>query len=223
MTGRARGRPPRISREQIVAAARRVGPGALTMQAVADALGVTRKALHYYVGHREGLLTLVMLDLFEREVGSVELPAGDDWRAVLRAYAIAFRDGLIQVGIATDFTQLRGIGASAALALADRVLDALLTAGLDPDAARLGLTAASNIAQSAAQSVAGQTASGIHRHRAETGAALQREPDGAFPALRAVLAAAESQRPDAETQFDFELGAVIAGLEQVLVRSSASR
>jgi AcrR family transcriptional regulator len=222
MSERARGRPPRISKEQIVAAAHSLSPGALTMQGVSDALGVTRKALHYYVGDREGLLTLVTLDLFEREVGKVELPAGDDWRAVLRAYAIAFRDGLIQVGTATEFTQLRGIGASAALALADRVLDALLAAGLDPDAARLGLTAASNIAQSAAQGVAGQTPSGAHRHRAETSAALQQEPDDTFPALRTVLAAAESQRHDAETQFDFELGAVIAELERLLVRTSAS-
>jgi AcrR family transcriptional regulator len=222
MSERARGRPARISKELIVAAAHSLSLGALTMQGVADALGVTRKALHYYVGDREGLLTLVTLDLFEREVGKVELPAGDDWRAVLRAYAIAFRDGLIQVGTATEFTQLRGIGASAALALADRVLDALLGAGLDPDAARLGLTAASNIAQSAAQGIAGQTPSGAHRHRAETSAALLQEPDDTFPALRTVLAAAESQRHDAETQFDFELGAVIAELERLLVRTSAS-
>jgi AcrR family transcriptional regulator len=194
------------------------------MQAVADALGVTRKALHYYVGDREGLLTLVVLDLFELEVGGVELPTDGDWRAVLRAYAIAFRDGLIQVGVATDFTRLRGIGAAAALALADRVLDVLLTAGLDPDSARHGLTAASNIAQSAAHSVAAQTASGAHHHRAETSAALQNEPDDTYPALRAVLASVESECHDAQTQFDFELDLVIAGLERILegVRSSGS-
>lgn len=216
MSGRTRGRPPRISREQIVAAARSVAAGGLTMQAVADALGVTRKALHYYVGDREGLLTLVVLDLFEREVGGVELPVDEDWRAVLRAYAIAFRDGLIQVGVATDFTQLRGIGASAALALADRVLDALLSAGLSPDAARHGLTAASNIAQSAAHSVAAQTDSGMHRHRAETSAALQREPQDTYPALRTVLSSAATAGPDADSQFEFELNLVIAGLERLL-------
>jgi AcrR family transcriptional regulator len=213
---RTRGRPPRISREQIVAAARSVSAGDLTMQAVADALGVSRKALHYYVGDREGLLTLVVLDLFERELDRVELPVDDDWRKVLRAYTVAFRDGLIQVGVATDFTQLRGIGASAALALADRVLDALLTAGLDPDNARFGLTAASNIAQSAAQTVGAQTASGVHRHRAQTSAALQLEPQDTYPALRRVLASAEPQAHDAQSQFDFELDLVIAGLERIL-------
>jgi TetR/AcrR family transcriptional regulator, tetracycline repressor protein len=184
------------------------------MQAVADALGVSRKALHYYVGDREGLLTLVVLDHFERELDRVELPWDDDWRAVLRAYAIAFRDGLVQVGVATDFTGLRGIGASAALALADRVLDALLNAGFSADTARRGLTAASNIAQSAAQTVAAQTASGAHRHRAQTSEALQNQPQDTYPALRAVLASAEADDPDAERQFAFELDLLIAGLDR---------
>jgi AcrR family transcriptional regulator len=214
MTRPTRGRPPRINRDQIVAAARGVTTRDLTMQAVADALGVSRKALHYYVGDREGLLTLVVLDHFERELDRVELPWDDDWRAVLRAYAIAFRDGLVQVGVATDFTRLRGIGASAALALADRVLDALLSAGFAPDTARRGLTAASNIAQSAAQTIAAQTASGAHRHRAQTSEALQNQPEDTYPALRRVLASAEADDHDADRQFTFELDLLIAGLDR---------
>jgi AcrR family transcriptional regulator len=193
----------------------------LTMQAVADALEVSRKALHYYVGDREGLLTLVVLDQFERELDRVELPVDEDWRKVLRAYAVAFRDGLTRVGMATDFTHLRGLSASAALALADRVLDALLTAGLDPDTARHGLTAASNIAQSAAQTVAAQTAAGVHVHRAQTSAALQREPDDTYPSLRRVLATAEPLGHDAASQFAFELDLLIAGLERILAATSS--
>lgn len=212
---RTRGRPPRISREQIVAAARSVAGRDLTMQAVADALGVSRKALHYYVGDREGLLTLVVTDLFERELDRVELPTDDDWRVVLRAYTVAFREGLVQVGAATDFTRLQGIGAAAALALADRVLDALLSAGFEPDVARHGLTAASNIAQSAAHTIVAQTASGVHHHRAQTSAALQREPEDRYPALRRVLASAEAQAHDAQQQFEFELELLIAGLDRL--------
>jgi hypothetical protein len=111
---------------------------------------------------------------------------------------------------------LRGIGAEAALALADRVLDALLTAGFDPDNARHGLTAASNIAQSAAHSIVAQTAGGVHRHRAETSAALQSEPDDTYPALRTVLASAGTDGHDAEQQFEFELAVLIAGLDRSL-------
>ena len=206
-----------------MAAARSVVTSDLTMQAVADALGVSRKALHYYVGDRAGLLTLMVLDQFERELAPVELPADADWRATLRAYAMAYRDGLIRVGIgdgradhAMDFTQLRGLSTSAALALADRVLVTLLAAGLDPDNARRALTAASNIAQSAAQTVVAQTASGAHRHRAETTEALSREPEDAYPGLRKVLASAKPSERDAESQFEFELDAVIARMDQIL-------
>ena len=42
------------------------------------------------------------------------------------------------------------------------------------------------------------------------------EPDGNYPALRRVLASAETPRHDAETQFEFELDAVIAGLDRIL-------
>ena len=188
----------------------------LTMQAVADALGVSRKALHYYVGDREGLLTLVVFELFDQQLNGVELPSDGDWRAVLSAYAVAYRDGLVEVGAVTDFTQLHGLSVEAALALAERVLDALLTAGFDPDSARYGLTAASNIAQSAAQAIVAQTAAGEHRHRAQTSAALQREPDDTYPALRRVLASADSQGHDAERQFEFELDLLIAGLDRLL-------
>jgi AcrR family transcriptional regulator len=220
---RARGRPPRISREQIVAAARSVAAEDLTMQAVADALGVSRKALHYYVGDRQGLLTLVVLDLFESGLARVELPFDSDWRTVLRAYAVAYRDGVVEVGSVTTLTQFRGAGASAALALGERVLEVLLAAGFTAEDARRGLTAVSNIAQSSAQSAVLQASTGSHPHHAETTAALQREPAAdTYPALRRVLAAAPPPSGDAESQFWFEVELAIAGLDKRLRATSPS-
>ncbi|KUI37333.1 TetR/AcrR family transcriptional regulator [Mycobacterium sp. GA-2829] len=204
---RARGRPARISREQIVAAARRAPGPELTMQGVADELGVSRKALHYYVGNRQGLLTLVVVDRFEQELERVELPADGDWRAVLRAYAHAYRDGLVQVGVVAEHTPFRGVGATAVLALAERVLAALLDAGFSPENARRGVTAVANIAQSAAQNVLRDI------HRAETRAALENVAEGDYPALRRVLETAP--HPD-HGQFEFELDLAIAGLERLL-------
>ena len=72
---------------------------ALTMQAVAEALGVDPKALNYHVGDREGLRGLVALDVFETELGRVELPADGDWRVVTRSYAAALRDAFTQLGV----------------------------------------------------------------------------------------------------------------------------
>src|SRR5689334_6406529 len=49
---RRRGRPPTIDRAGIVAAARRLDPKTLTLQAVADDLGVQRQSLSYHVADR---------------------------------------------------------------------------------------------------------------------------------------------------------------------------
>lgn len=208
---RARGRPARLSRAQIVAAARRAPGPRLTMQAVADELGVSRKALHYYVGNRQGLLTLVVLDRFEHELRRVELPADGDWRAVLRAYAFAFRDGIVEVGEGADQMAFSGVGAVAVLALAERVLGAMLSAGFDADDARRGVTAVANIAQAAAHDTLHTSVRDFHQ--AQTRNALQQAADTDYPALRRVLAAAPA--PD-EGQFEFELNLAIVGLQRRL-------
>lgn len=208
---RARGRPAKISREQIVDAARGIAAHELTMQAVADALGVSRKALHYYVGDRQGLLSLLVVDRFDTELAAFDLPTNADWQTVLRSYARAFRGGLIQVGVTVDHTPLRGAGATAALDMAERVITLLLQAGFHADDARKGLTALANIAQSAAQ-IAVQMSSGQHDYGAETAAALG-ESAGQYPALARALSGAP---PSAEEQFEFELDVVIAGLEAML-------
>src|SRR5271168_335957 len=75
---RTRGRPARISRERIIAAARTIAPEALTMQKVADVLGVDPKALNYHVRDRDGLRELVAVDVFESELRRVKIPGGGD-------------------------------------------------------------------------------------------------------------------------------------------------
>ncbi|TFV56741.1 TetR/AcrR family transcriptional regulator [Mycobacterium sp. PS03-16] len=181
------------------------------MQAVADALGVSRKALHYYVGDRQGLLTLVVAARFEDELRRVELPEDGDWRAVLRAYAHAFRDGLVQVGVAVENTPFHGVGAVAVLDIAERVLHALLAAGFGVEDARRGVTAVADIAESAAQHALRNPVRDIHQ--AATRDALERSPAGRYPALRRVLATAPSAD---DGQFDFELDLAISGLERRL-------
>jgi AcrR family transcriptional regulator len=53
---RAGGRPARISREQILAAARRIPANELTMPKVAERLGVNAAALYYHFASRDALL-----------------------------------------------------------------------------------------------------------------------------------------------------------------------
>src|ERR1043165_669757 len=94
-----RGRPARINREQIVAAALGVPPAALTMQAVADVLGVDRKSVKYHIGDRETLLALMASAVFEAEFDRVPPPVDGDWRDVLRWYAYRARNAITQLGV----------------------------------------------------------------------------------------------------------------------------
>src|SRR4051794_31582549 len=91
-----RGGRPALSRAAIAAAAARVadaeGPGAVTMRRVATELGSsTPMSLYRYVGSKDGLIDLMI----DEVAGEVVLPAGHtDWRADLRAFAVAQRDAV---------------------------------------------------------------------------------------------------------------------------------
>lgn len=208
------GRPPRISREQIVAAAQRIPQGELTMGAVAEALGVSRKALHYYVGNREGLINLVVADLFESQLSDVDLPGDADWQTVLGAWACALRDGVVQVGVAPTYVQLQGMGGAAAMELVERVTESLLAAGFGNVLARRALTVISNIAFTAANTVLLKEKHGIYPHESELTTALAQAPMDKFPALCQLLATVKSEDTDGE--FEFELNLAVTGLEHAL-------
>ncbi len=209
-----RGRPPQISREQIVAAARSVPCEQLTMKAIADALGVSRKALHYHVGDKEGLLNLVVADLFEAELANINLPAAD-WRLVLRAWARAFRDGVLQVGVPGTYIQLHGMAGMTAMKLTERVLQSLFDAGFDEALARRGLNVMSNVAMMHANiGLIKAQHQGMYPPEAELADVLGQSMAEEFPALRRMLAVVQNEAPD--DQFEFELDLAIAGLARLL-------
>ncbi|MFA5712369.1 TetR/AcrR family transcriptional regulator [Mycolicibacterium sp.] len=208
---RRRGRPPRIDRARIVAAARAIAPEDLTMQAVADALGVDRTSLHYYVGDRDGLLELLVTDLFETELRRTELPEDGSWPEVLHAYATAIHRGVLNVHTTGAHFRLRGTGS---LALAERVLKSLTEAGFGVDDAGRILTLVSGIAMSAAHDLLGGEQSKLRQHP-EVARALNEVAQGEFPLLGDVVAnraAADAAADD----FEFSLDVVIAGLQQKL-------
>jgi TetR/AcrR family transcriptional regulator, tetracycline repressor protein len=214
-----RGRPPQISREQIVAAARSVPRDELTMKAIADVLGVSRKALHYHVGDKQGLLNLVVADLFESELADVDLPDAD-WRTVLRAFAHAFHRGVLQVGIAATYVQLHGIAGMTAMKLTERVVQSLFDAGFDETLARRGLTVVSNVAMTHAHIDLVKAQHGIYPQEAELTDVLSQASLEQFPGLRRILAFVQNEAPD--DQFEFELDLAIAGLEQLLTPTQDS-
>ncbi|WKG04105.1 TetR/AcrR family transcriptional regulator [Mycolicibacterium sp. HK-90] len=214
---RGRGRPPRIDQDQIVAAARAIPPGALTMQAVADALGVDRTTLHYYVGDRDGLLELVVADLFETELRSIKLPEDAGWQEVLRAYGSAIRQGVLKLGVTATSFRLSGTGGAASLALAEQVLRALTAAGFGTADAGRVLTLVSGLAMSAAHDVLGSAESRLHHQTPEVVRALKDLSPEDFPLLSTVVADRDVDAT-AVQDFDFNLDIVIAGLERFLAK-----
>lgn len=197
-----------------MAAARSVPREQLTMKAIADALGVSRKALHYHVGDKEGLLNLVVADLFETELATIDLPDAD-WRVVLRAWAHAFRDGVLQVGVAATYVQLHGMAGMTAMRLTERVLQSLFDAGFDETLARRGLTVISNVAMTHANiGLVKAGNQGMYPQEAELTDVLGQAFSEQFPALRRILAFVQNEAAD--DQFAFELDLAISGLEQRL-------
>ena len=219
---RTRGRPARISRERIIAVARTIAPEALTMQKVADVLGVDPKALNYHVGDRDGLRQLVVLDVFESELRRVKIPGGGDWRDVVRAYVHALREATIKLGVlavAIHLPESHGLGA---LDPVESVLQALVGAGLDIEKAGRTLTFITELAYAAGRDALRMAENPVHPDVPAISTALRSAAADDFPVLRQVVAAKAGAGPD-EGQFEFSLELVITGLEQAMPARTAAR
>ena len=70
-------------------------PGAITMQAVANVLGVDRSAINNHVANKEALLMDVALDVFAEAFAAVRIDAPRSWQDVCRQYARGFADSVI--------------------------------------------------------------------------------------------------------------------------------
>ena len=183
------------------------------MQAVADVLGVDRKALSYHVTDLNGLRELVALDVFESALSRVDLPAGADWREVIRRYASATRDAVVTVGALSMYIRLPGAGGVRTLAPVERVLQSLVDAGFGVDEAGRILALLTEVAYSTGRDMVQATESRIHPDVPDVARSLLTAPDTDFPVLRSLVAVRQSAGAD-EGQLEFDLDVIIAGLER---------
>ncbi|MFC1442638.1 TetR/AcrR family transcriptional regulator C-terminal domain-containing protein [Streptacidiphilus sp. N1-10] len=208
-----RGRPARISRGQIVAAARGLPPEGVTMQAVATALGVDRSTLHYHVPDREALVELVASDILQREFAAAELPAGGDWRETLRVFGRHIRDAMIAAGAFSAYYRLPAHGAPEALQQTEQALRELIDAGLSETDAGHALVMLSQLAAAAARDVTMAARNGTHPQIAEVTRAHAAAPPGQLDAARRFF---DTWAPASDEQFEFNLDLLITGVEQRL-------
>jgi TetR/AcrR family tetracycline transcriptional repressor len=131
-----------LSREVIVAAALALadeeGLDALTVRRLAERLGVTMMALYWHVRDKAQLLDLVG-DAILAEIGLPE-PTGR-WRDDLRSLFHAARDGLRRHPEAAVLGFGRARYGPSGLAMFERMLSILATAGFDPEEAGLAYMA----------------------------------------------------------------------------------
>ena len=220
--GRRRGGPLRIDRNKIVEAAREFDPQTMTMQAVADALGVDRKALNYHVTDRKGLLELVAADVFEEYFADAfhtylaRTRSSDPWQHALRAWSHAARDGMVATGRLTNYYVITSTN-PAVFEPAESVLKSLRAAGFDSTTASRALIFATTFSMGVGRDMVLQRQLGEHPQGPEVRRLLDTTVDEErFEQLKVMIAANINGPDDIDTQFDFEIDVFIAGMKGLL-------
>jgi AcrR family transcriptional regulator len=132
---RTRGRPPRISQDQVIAAAIEGNLETLTMRELAARLGVTHGALYRVVHDRDELLDMVSEVLVNRVLPADDPPQGG-WRPWLARLAWAMHDEFLAVpGYATRSARPHRHNPRALGLLKDRVTGVFRTAGVSAESA----------------------------------------------------------------------------------------
>ncbi|MFG2546826.1 TetR/AcrR family transcriptional regulator [Streptomyces sp. NPDC048232] len=137
------GRPPRISREEVVGTARRIvdadGVDRLTMRRLATEIGSTPMALYHHVRNKEELLVLLLDDYAARTLHRPELPSEPRERVVVGAAAIhealAACPWIVEVLTADDLLS------TSALWFVEQIVDGLVACGLSTERAVHGYRA----------------------------------------------------------------------------------
>ncbi|MBM7793062.1 TetR/AcrR family transcriptional regulator C-terminal domain-containing protein [Paenarthrobacter ilicis] len=222
--GRKRGGPLRINQGMILRVARTMDPATLTMQAVADELGVDRKALNYHVTDREGLLRLLAADVFESTFtegfGAYFDAAGGtvdaDWKTAIRAWAVTVRDSMVSTNVVSNYFRLNSDNL-AVFEPAELVLQHMIRAGFDLPTAGRGLAFVTHFAMAVGRDIIMEQQLGEHPQGPEVRRLLENAEDtGGYEAFRGLIALEINGPQDIQAQFEFEIDIFIAGMERRL-------
>jgi AcrR family transcriptional regulator len=134
---RTLGRPPRISREEIIETARRIvteeGVDRLTMRRLATEVGSTPMALYHHVRDKEELLVLLLDDYAARTLRRFESPAHPRERVV--AAATAIHEALAACPWIVEVLTADDLMSTSALWFVEQIVDGLVECGLSLDRA----------------------------------------------------------------------------------------
>lgn len=199
-----RGRPPKVTRDQVVATAIELGLDAFTMQGLAERLGVSTPALYTHVAGREEVLGLVNAALLERMTAFAS-PVRH-WRDWLVDFAHEVRTHLAPSASAL-MDDLRGPATTVRLGVGEQGLQLLLDAGFPPAEAGRAVWLVFRTALTCGPP---RSAAALAGFVDDTGAVLAPSVAADLPATRAVQAALAGEGP--VDTFDHDLDVVLAGI-----------
>lgn len=224
---RGRGRPPRISRQQIIEAAvalsHEVGLADLRMSAVAERLGVRPSALNYYFSDRAELVELAAAAQLEwRSAGDWDLGPESGWQDWVRAIADSARATfLAQSELALHIRSTAIGGGAEGLEAIDQFLGVLARAGFDAEGLLRAPVFLMQVVSSSVQAELGALRAAATAERDAMVDSLSELPEEALPQVRAFFEGGGYS--DWESQFHFNVEAVIDALSAHLERVKSSK
>ena len=211
---RRRGRPPLISREQILAAALKLvdehGLERLTMRGLGAELGVDPMAVYHHVPDKAALFDGIV----ERVLSEIEIPSPtSSWSDDVRTVTRTARDRLLEHPNAVSLVGTRPAITEPAFALLEAVSSILLRAGFGERLAAdafdcVGRLVIGHVLAEAGRPPGADVGGGEREHR-EAQRAL---PPHRYPSLAAVERAGVSHDP--ERLFELALDGLILALER---------
>jgi TetR/AcrR family transcriptional regulator, tetracycline repressor protein len=207
-----------LSRDRVLRAALdlvdREGVTGLTMRRLGRELGVEAMSLYGYVSSKQDLIEGVVEQVF-RQMPLI-VPGPGRWQDRLRRHANAYRKVLLDHPNAVRLVAGRPLTTEGTAAFVDSALAELQSVGLDLETADrvLGVIAAFTLGH-VAERVGGQSREAAHRPSGRDALDPRR-----FPHLAAVI---EMKSTDYDREFDLGMDFIVAGLEQLLAASGATR
>lgn len=214
-----RGRPPSFTRDELVEAARNLGPENIGLQNVAKELGVARTSLYWHVRDQSELGELVLASILSEEVTQEWASADAPWDVWLEAYARMLRGTLLRGGDWLRYGTSRLFYARGALVNADRLVGALVQGGFTIEEASFAFTMVSELVFANVRSHAN---AGIPEQQGRDAflASVRSVDREDLPHLRAALKARGDISLD--MQFEYDLACALAGIRARATERSRS-
>lgn len=213
-TARSRGQRAGLDLDQIVETAQTFEVDQLTIQSLANAMNVDRKALNYYVKDREALLAILAHKAFADGFSSDSVRTAGDWRDASRIYAQRFVEGAVSLGKLSEHLWFNEPLTAWSLEATESLFALYFEAGFPDEAATRLVTMLSTLCLGHARDVIQATSSQEKPRPKAVRAALERLDAEKFANLLRILDHGYDTYGD--EQIEFSIDVFLIGAQAVL-------